>query len=179
MRNEYLELVRPHLNHLSESSFRLRREYVFKYAWAIPNEPALVALAALSPLCEIGAGNGYWAALLRARGATIYPYDNGSWTEHRNPWTEVRAGTAAAILEHQDCTLFLCWPPYADPLATDALTLYTGHTVAYIGEGSWGCTANDEFHECLGKQWTLKTSVQIPQWYGIHDRLEIWIRNPL
>ena len=31
------------------------------YAFAVPHEPALAALAALGPLVEAGAGTGFWA----------------------------------------------------------------------------------------------------------------------
>lgn len=51
--------------------FRLRREF----AYAVPSHDALAILSSLSPVVEIGAGTGYWASLLRARGATVYAYD--------------------------------------------------------------------------------------------------------
>jgi hypothetical protein len=46
-----------------------------KYAWAIPDERALKACAAFSPLVEMGAGAGYWARLLREMGCTVSPFD--------------------------------------------------------------------------------------------------------
>jgi hypothetical protein len=46
-----------------------------KYAWAIPNERALHILTSFSPLIEIGAGKGYWAALLRLVEVDILAYD--------------------------------------------------------------------------------------------------------
>ena len=36
---------------------------------------ALDAIAALGPIIEVGAGTGYWAALLQHRGATPGPSD--------------------------------------------------------------------------------------------------------
>jgi len=45
-------------------------------AYAIPSTEALEALAGLGmPLVECGAGTGYWASLLRARGVEITAYD--------------------------------------------------------------------------------------------------------
>ena len=49
---------------MSEPGDALRR----RYAWAIPDERALRVLAHYGPVVEIGAGKGYWCALLRARG---------------------------------------------------------------------------------------------------------------
>jgi hypothetical protein len=41
----------------------------------VPNEAALTTLAALGPLVEMGAGTGYWARLLKMRGAQVLPMD--------------------------------------------------------------------------------------------------------
>lgn len=45
------------------------------YAYAVPNEAALTTLTALGPLVEMGAGAGYWARLLKMRGAKVLPMD--------------------------------------------------------------------------------------------------------
>ena len=52
-----------------------RRELAALFAWAIPDEGALAVLARHAPLLECGAGTGYWAALLRARGADVLASD--------------------------------------------------------------------------------------------------------
>ena len=52
---------------MAESGDRLRREY----AWALPDERALRVLEAYAPLVEVGAGKGYWASLLHARGVDV------------------------------------------------------------------------------------------------------------
>ena len=39
----------------------------YAFAHSIPNDAALDALAARAPLCEIGAGSGYWGKLLKRR----------------------------------------------------------------------------------------------------------------
>ena len=52
-----------------------RREVAALFAWAIPDEGALAVLAGHAPLLECGAGTGYWAALLRARGVDVLASD--------------------------------------------------------------------------------------------------------
>jgi len=52
-----------------------RRELAALFAWSIPGGPALAAMARYSPLLECGAGTGYWAALLAARGADVLASD--------------------------------------------------------------------------------------------------------
>ena len=42
---------------------------------AAPNSAALSLLAARAPLVEIGAGTGYWAAILRRRSVDVLAYD--------------------------------------------------------------------------------------------------------
>lgn len=42
---------------------------------AAPNAAAVAALAARSPLLEVGAGTGYWARCLRAAGADVLALD--------------------------------------------------------------------------------------------------------
>ena len=52
-----------------------RHRLSHRYSWAIPTEPALAALAGLSPILEVGAGTGYWAALRHGRGARVTALD--------------------------------------------------------------------------------------------------------
>lgn len=45
------------------------------FSLSVPSEEALNALKKCGPICELGAGTGYWAALLRARGVDVVAYD--------------------------------------------------------------------------------------------------------
>ena len=56
---------------LAEAAIPIRE----RYAWACPDSRALRALASCGPLVEVGAGHGYWASLLRARGADVLAFD--------------------------------------------------------------------------------------------------------
>ena len=46
-----------------------------RYAWAVPDERALRILEHFGPIVEVGAGKGYWASLLAARGVDVVAYD--------------------------------------------------------------------------------------------------------
>jgi hypothetical protein len=174
--------------------FELRKDY----SWAIPNDAALDTIAKWSPngVVEIGAGGGYWAMLLRQRGVDVVAYDPlhepGQWFSRR--WTEVLAGDHTAVANHPDRSLLLCWPMYGAEWSGEAVDLYDGDTVLYVGEGASGCTGDDRMHALLGEpacwhdedevcehDWpTAKfrevDSVDIPQWSGIHDRLYVYER---
>ena len=43
--------------------------------FGVPGEEALEACARYAPLVEVGAGTGYWAAVLRARGVEVEAFD--------------------------------------------------------------------------------------------------------
>lgn len=92
--------------------------YIHKYAWAIPNDDALLEIAKYSPLIEVGAGTGYWAWLLRQLGVDILAFDkyppsqNSTSKSEFHPdadtWTEVLEGDESVLDSIIDRTLFLC-----------------------------------------------------------------------
>lgn len=162
----------------------LRRALIYLYSFAIPNEAALDAIAALSPIVELGAGSGYWAHLLRQRGAHVIAYDQLTTygaSQQRSmfakAWTGVLRGGPRKLRKLGDHTLFLCWPTYDTDFAAQCLANYPGRRVAYIGEGNGGCTGDDEFHAQLAARWNEVKSVKIPVWLGVHDRLYIYERR--
>lgn len=179
------EALRAYIADCVEARDRL----VAQFAWAIPNDAALALLAAHAPLIELGAGTGYWAALLRRHGVDILAFDarppasarhGNDW--HRNPlavgtcWTEVRRGTPVILRgsAYADRTLFLCWPPPGS-MAVRALRAYAGSTLALIRccEDESGDAA---FYALLDRAWQCETTVAIPQWDGVQDTLTIWRR---
>ncbi len=179
------------LGFLSLSTFGARESLVRQFAWAIPNRATIAALTKLSPLVETGAGTGYWAKLLRDAGADVIAYDAcpppntlNAWHSEIDGskgaarlWSPVEVGTTNALASHSDRTLFLCWPPYAHPMASESLAAWKGKTLAVIGEGNGGCTADDMFWDGLEKAGFEEVEVvSIPQWSGVHDALFVWRR---
>ena len=167
-----------------------RRELAALFSWAIPADGALDAMSRWGPLIECGAGTGYWAALLRARGADIVACDlappggatgNAYHAHARRPWTEVRAASAvAALAANQDRTLLLCWPPYDDDGASyAALRAYRGDVVVYVGGGPGGPTGTVRFHRELRLNWHPAEQAAVPNWPGLRDRLVSYRRNPV
>jgi hypothetical protein len=113
-----------------------------RYAYVFPDEGSLSLLADLGPIVEMGAGTGYWASRLRARGVDVLAFDQAPPDEERAnryhaptaTWSEVLVADQTVLTEHSDRALFLCWPPLFSSLG-DCLTSYTGDTVALIGDG--------------------------------------------
>jgi hypothetical protein len=156
---------------------------VRRYAFGVPNDAALDAIACHGPIVELGAGTGYWAYLLRQRGVDIVAYDaappgltpNVHYFEPRT-WADVVLGGIEVLAAHADRALFLCWPGYRDPFAYQALTAYSGTTLLYVGEPRGGHTADDAFFDRLASDWQLVQRVSIPRWRGTRDDLTIYQR---
>jgi hypothetical protein len=198
MNNPYLSEATPYLDARfiwHPSSIDWRKTFVKKYAWAIPSEEAIAVIKRhVQKIIEIGAGTGYWAYVLAQVGIDVVAYDlqpfHNHWSDER--WFDVLQGSERLSKQYSDRALMLCWPPYADPMATDALQVYEGNTLIYIGEDEGGCTADNEFHRLIGasywdsesdqmvkpqSEWTLAEWVNLPQWQGIHDNLYIYTRT--
>ena len=161
--------------------FAARGALAREYAWAVPTHQALTAIAEYSPhgVVEIGAGTGYWAGLLRDMGVDVVaydaePYDN---TYARGRHSEVLCGGPDRVRLHPHRTLLLCWPPFWNGMANQALRAYLGDTVVYIGEDSGGCTGGRHFHKRLDRDWDCVLVVAIPQWEGLHDEMFIYRRK--
>ena len=174
----------PYLRSLEDGGFmqhdvvknrdELRKKFVEKYSWAIPSDRAILKMVEFSPkYVEMGAGQGYWAKALTEAGAKVLAYDDGSW-EYKPVWFDVEKGTPESIRGHVDAdtALLLVWPDYDGNVASDSLDTYLdegGEKLVYVGEGPYGCTANDKFFEELERM-SLVDVERLPVWDGLHDR---------
>ena len=74
-----------------------RYELVHKYAWGVPNDEALAAIADLNtPVVELGAGTGYWSYLLEAAGVEVLPLDLESLSRGANARSKANAEAKAS-----------------------------------------------------------------------------------
>ena len=174
------------------------------FAFAVPCDAALAALAGHAPICEIGAGTGYWGGLLRERGVECVLYDahppgthdGGRNAFHRNAFhsgatfTTVEVGGAEKAAEHPDHTLLLVWP-YSQAMAkadegqvpwdAAALQAFRGRMVAHVGDldaASGITTTSQSFCLILRETFDLVQTVALPCWPHVADELTIWRRRP-
>lgn len=155
----------------------IREKFVSRFGFAVPTRYAIDAIARYQPILEVGAGSGYWAYELKKAGADIVATDPGRGPRWDPTWMKVYKliGTAA-IGRFPRRALLIVWPSQGVPWPVHNLRAFRGGTVIYVGEGFGGCTASDEFFEHLHYHFALEGTVSIPQFYGYHDRLEIWRR---
>lgn len=184
--NPLFEIFKAMEKRYSASDMRrfCRNLIVRKYSWAIPDEAVLAAIIRSGPIVEIGAGTGYWAALLRQRGADIIAYDaslaeagRNGYTLKGSSWTEVLVGTESAVVYHPDRALMLCWPPHNDEMAYRALKSYRGGILIYIGEEPPSCTADQKFHDLVKEQWKLVDRIDLTRWHMIKDSAFFYSRK--
>ena len=163
-----------------------KRTYFTKeYGWSVPNEEAIKEIKDFvedDECLEIGAGYGLWAKLMQDVGIDIVPTDSfghrSGWVPEDKSFTYVEDLNSEEALDKYDDAnvLMMSWPPYDNPLASDAITAFSGGKLISIGECG-GCTADSKFFEILDSQWVNVGNVQIPQWEGIHDYLSLWVRK--
>lgn len=171
--------------HAHFKSFMRREDFATTMAWAVPSKWAIKRIAKFTnSILEIGAGLGLWAHLLRRAGVTVTATDyfafRGNFIARgADNFTEVldmKHTDAIKAYGHLHECLMLCWPPYSDPMAYEALKKFKGPKLIYIGEYD-GCTADNTFQKYVENNFELEADVRIPQWLGLHDYLSLYRRN--
>jgi hypothetical protein len=133
------------------------------YAFAMPTESALRAVAEASPhgVVEIGAGTGYWARLLHDRGVDVVAFDaapppspSNTWFAGVALWFPVRIGDESTVDRHAERTLLLVWPTRNEDWGAAAVERFAsagGGRLAFVGEAVGGRTGDDRLHALLGE----------------------------
>lgn len=175
----------------------LRERMVRQYSWAIPTPQAIKWVAGhAGRIVEIGAGRGYWAALLDKAGVCVAAYDNrvqdgrmlpNGYHDPHPMWQkgeslcdvlyfDVRRGGPPQVRNLPGHTLFLCWPPHSNPMAWTALQYYRGAQFIYAGPVSSAC-GTDAFWKDVETKWTEADECDIPTWPNQQDRLVLFERK--
>jgi hypothetical protein len=172
-----------------EEKFFIRLREIYAYSVFPPS--VLEIVADLSPIVELGAGNGYGAYLLQQLGADVvaleaFPVEEGqNWffstsriglpTKRGKSFTKVDKGDAASLKDYPDRTLLMCWPP-RNMMAVDALTNFQGSKLALIAEKN--CCGNAAFYKKLTSDWQLLLCLNTESWNCSHQEvLEIYERK--
>ncbi|MFC4910926.1 hypothetical protein [Actinomadura gamaensis] len=167
------------------------------YAYAIPSPETVEWVKSFcgeTPIVELGAGRGYWAAQLNKAGLNIEAYDSEPPDKVANVsfprvvgqvdiWHPVRSLDDFAVRgQTADYTLLLCWPPgWGSQMSSQALNKFEeaeGERLVYIGEPRGGKTGNDPFFEALNARWRLESEdPDYVSWWTDADRAQGWVRR--
>jgi hypothetical protein len=163
----------------------IRDTYVKLFGFALPCAEAIDALVALGPIVEVGAGSGYWSAILSSRGADVIATDiaepgkgnsYGARVGMHFPIAQMPA--ADAIKRYRGRTILSCWPCKKSPWLADALVhTRTSQFVAIVGEYRHGVTGTSGLFDLLEEQFVDLGSVELPVFPGLCDRLYLYRRR--
>lgn len=161
--------------------YKKRNLFTSTLSWAIPSMIAIQAIREFvgsTPIVEIGAGRGLWSHLLQMNQVTVIPTDIEAPSATFTPIELSDATTAVEKYLRPGGCLLTCWPNVCSDYATNALKVALEKDlidkVIYIGEPEGGCTGDDEFHEIMEQHFVRIQQVEIPQWWGIHDTLNLY-----
>lgn len=156
-----------------------------RYAFPVLDDAAIDAIAAAAQatgrLVEMGAGTGYNCRLLSGAGLEteafdLYPPEQGENRHHARTHFPVQRGGPEVLEAYDNHALLLSWPPHRSEMALRCLKSYRGEALIYIGEPAGGCTASESFFAELARTWCRQRIINIPNFDGLHDRVEIYAR---
>lgn len=161
-----------------------REKHIKGIGYVRPTVELCQFLAKQCPWIEIGAGTGALAAGIHRAGGACIATDDFSWQKHWSKTTDVMQATAleaAGWLSREDRKYFglLCsWPSYSDSWCFQAVSLLKpGQLFGYIGEGSGGCTGDEQLHNLLESDFEVVADHPTERFYGIYDHCWIYRRK--
>jgi len=159
----------------------LQERYREKYGWSIIDKETLELVKNYiigKKTLEINCGKGFWTFCLRTLGCDIVATDI---IIQDSSWTTIEKLDAVSAVEkyNRECSvLFCCWPDYEKEYAYEAIRIFTGDTIIYIGEGKDGCCATDSFFEHLTQNYQkLEIENTLQSWPFVNDRLSIYTKK--
>lgn len=176
--------------HSRLANFRARDAYIARCGFVLLTAETLDALARLctdQKVLDAGAGTGFMASRLAARGVNITASDVGGevMSEYGMQGLHRRdhEGDSRALLPGDFDVVLLCWPPYQESFGFEvAQAMRAGQILVTQGEGKHGCTADDAFFDYVENvhrfepmpTWTQRLNEHHLRFDGIHDFWQVW-----
>jgi len=182
---KYLKLTSSVNPQKRVKAYALRKKLRKRFSYAIPNKRAIEKICELSPIVEIGAGNGYWANLVENNGGKVVCYDKkpnpkkNGYSDRNSAFHNIKRGDESSVKLHSNKTLFLCWPDdfnqesgWSDKVLKNYIDS-GGNKIITITEGKGGAAGCDNFFEILETK-TMRTDlIEIPTFPNLKDFLEV------
>ena len=160
-----------------------RMAFTRKWGFSIPCAEAIDQISKLSPIVEVGAGSGYWTAMLRAAGIDIIATD--ALPAGKNPhgfqtseFCKVEPIDAlSAVTRYENRSIFCSWPTEGEEWAAEAFSkLPRGNHLILIGTGRGGITGSNSLFDLIDSELTLLNTIEIPQFPKVKDLMWIYVR---
>lgn len=159
----------------SLANFYQRDGFIEEFGFSLPCSEALDVLERHAPILEIGAGSGYWSALMACRGIDVvatdpaiekFKFETGRYF----PIVSLQGKTA--VRRHSDRNVFCSWPSLTETwLRQAARAMRPGRTLIVVREDA---TADERTWNYLEMAFRFIGDCRLPCWWGLHDRIEIW-----
>ena len=161
--------------------YGLRDLFIERFGFAVISRDAVDILKGLGPLVEVGAGSGSWACAINRSGGDVVATDPTEpfWKFETGRYAETAKLTAKqAVQAYPERAVLSVWASYDDDWLYQAVRhMAVGRTLAIVTEGQGGCIADDHLHSLLGRDFERVLTEHIPQFSGMHDRLEVHVRR--
>ena len=167
-----------------ETTWVQRKGFIARWGFSIPCAEAIDLLYRLGPVVELGAGSGYWTAMVRAAGGDMIATDLIS---EGSPGYGLTIGLncdivpldgVAAVRAYPDRNLFCSWPTMGDDWCSEAVAaIQPGRYFAMIGAERGGTSGTDTLFDVLAREFEHQASFEIPQFPGSHDVLALYRRK--
>jgi hypothetical protein len=158
---------------------RLREQAILQFGFSIPCAEVLDALAQHQPIVEIGAGSGYWTALMRHRSIDVIGTDpdaQGWWEQvgQYDPY-QVNLEARQALRRWPKHTVFCSWPSLKEPWLLQALrSMHIGRRLILIEEDA---CADEKTWAYRDQRFSNEAYISVPAWWGCNDRCGVWRRS--
>lgn len=158
-------------------AFLARDRFIGEIGYGVPCREAIQACVKASPLLEVGAGTGFWAALIARAGGDILATDPGvmkyRFTVARHRPLVAQDGVSA-VQANPDRNVLMVWPCYDENWAAQvARAMLPGRLLLLVSEGMGGCVGDDDLFRTLDHDFTLEETIRVPVWPGIGDYMTV------
>ncbi|MGL4614407.1 MAG: class I SAM-dependent methyltransferase [Shewanella sp.] len=142
-------------------SYSVRCRYTDRIGWFILTtevKEVLVNFLLGKRVLEVGSGTGYFAAHMKQGGVEDYNavdiWDPHYWDERTTRYFGIDGDSLDYINSSYD-VIVMNWPPYAESFAHQVVKkMCKGQVLVFEGEGSGGCTGDDDFFNYLDEHFT-------------------------
>lgn len=159
-------------------TFMARDRYIREIGFAVPCAEAIEAILGHGPLIEVGAGTGFWSALLASKGADVLACDLPSPDSYAfavgTYFPVEKCHGAEFVRRYPDRTVLMVWPDFKGEWSAEvARAMRPGQTIILVSEGHGGCVGCDDLFDQLEAEFDDVDDVALPVWPGIHDWMSI------
>lgn len=163
-------------------AFMARDAFIREIGFAIPCKEAIETVVAGGPVVEVGAGSGFWSALVAQAGGNVRACDYPGGQDYAfQPARFMDCSPsegAEFVRAHPNHNVLMVWPCYQKTWSAEvAKAMAPGRTLYLVSEGEGGCVGCDDLFSVIDTDFSEAAFLRIPVWPTIGDRLTVHVKN--